>query len=104
MQPPGQIGDARRVPNGAANKRKDVVIAKRAFHALIVIAEHGDKERLHAGDQEGPAAQENSAPHAVGGVEKSVADAKDQDRVEDRTMRAGIAEIEVDEQIAKENA
>src|SRR5262249_23668031 len=102
VQRPGEVGDADRMANGAADQRQDVVIAKRAFQPLMVIAEHGDEQRFHARNQQGPLAQENAATQAVSSIEHRVAHAEHEDRVKNGLMFAVFAEV--DEEIAKEDA
>ena len=73
MQGAGGVGDARRVADGAADQRQEVVVAERAFQAGVEVAQQADEQRLHAGDDERLAAEEDAAARALEpGVEQGV--------------------------------
>ena len=69
--------------DGAADERQEVVIAERAFQAGVVVAQQGDEQRLHDGDDQRIAAEEDPAAEAEPGVEQRVEGAEGEDGVED---------------------
>src|SRR5439155_17933372 len=59
----------------------------------MVVAQKSDEQRLHDRDQQRPVAQEDLAAQAINGVADGVADAKDEDGVQNLTVLDGVGEI-----------